>query len=153
MLANITRCRPPSKSPLSLLPFVWLSVWFTHSLFSKCVYPSIIFPLSLSSRCVCVCLSQTVWCSLASWPSPPPPTVRGILYHVSAVFRELSRKIKHRGLTVPPPNFLTTTTPPKRPHLAPCHSMWHFFFYGFNLPFPQTSQQLHGDRANFVCSL
>lgn len=100
----------PSKFPSFSAAFCvpeCLRVCFTHSLpFQVCA-----FAYNIPSVCVCVyaCLSQTVWCSLAK-ALPPSPTLRGILYHVSVVFRELSRKIKHRGLIVP-----TTTTPPKHP--------------------------------------
>lgn len=60
----------PSKFfPLSLLPFVSMSVCLSapHSPFLsrllKCLHSPIIF-------CVCVCLSQTVWCSLAKQVPP-----------------------------------------------------------------------------------
>lgn len=92
---------PAKFFPLSLPPFVSVSVCLSapHSPFLshllKCLHSPIIFSLYVC-ECVCVCLLQTAWCSLAKQP-PPLPLRGGILHHVSTVFRELSRKIKHRG--------------------------------------------------------
>lgn len=83
---------------------------------------------TLSSFCkVCVIFQLcVVWCCLASRPSLPlPPTARGILYHVSVVFRELSRKIEASEWAPP----LTPTTPPKKyTHLL--LFLLHFLFSG-----------------------
>lgn len=150
--AQVRRCL--QSCPLSCAAFcVAVCVSGSHTLFfSQCVYSPIIFPV-----CVCVLITDSVVFSCKSRPPfpPPSPTERGILYHVSAVFRELSRKIKHRGLSAPPS---TSTTPPKRPrHLPPSYlllvsltlSRWHFFIFSlFQLHF--SNKSCHFNNILFV---
>lgn len=116
---KVLACRLLQSPTPSVSPFVWLSVCASGShtpfLSKVCVLAYNI------SQCVSVFITDSVVFSCKAGLPPPSPTMRGILYHVSAVFRELSRKIKHRGLTAPPHLFLFSLT----------HSMWPFSFFFF----------------------
>lgn len=78
-----------------------------------------------SVSCVCVHVCVVRWQSVAH--PPPSCTPRGILYHVSVVFRELSRKNKAEASWPPP---LPRHTPPLTPLL------------GFFLPSPSRPLRL-----------
>lgn len=88
-----------------------------------------------SVSCVCVCVVH--WQSVA----PPSCTLRGILYHVSVVFRELSRKNKAEASWPPPlsPRHPLPTHPP-----TPLLGFFLPFFVFVTLP---------SSPAHLICSL
>lgn len=134
-------CRLLQSHPLSVLPFVLAECCVSSSHNSKFLCLPKIFSISV---CVCVC-----GVFLQRLTLPPTSTVRGILYHVSVVFRELSKKIKHWGLAAPPyfppPFFFFPSFP-----LTHSLHVALIVFYSFHLPIFSPASQLLSDRANFI---